>query len=245
MLNNIHCIDCLEGVPLLDSQSVDLIFADLPYGKTQNKWDSIIPMDKLWENFERVAKPKTVFVFTAIQPFTSLIVSSNLKWFKYEMIWKKNKPRGFLNAKKQPLRNHENVLVFYKEQPDYIPQMTTGHPPVHAYTKKTTDGTNYGKTKLNISGGGSTKRYPTSILDINVVNNDGNDKFHPTQKPIELSAWFIKTYTKENDIVLDPTAGSGSTLVSAKILKRRFVGFETDPEMVKICNNRLDILDNL
>ena len=246
MLNKIHNIDCLKGISLLKPQSVDLVFADLPYGKTQNKWDSIIPMDKLWNLLKIVSKPKTVFVFTAIQPFTSLVVSSNLEWFKYEMIWRKNKPRGFLNAKKQPLRNHENVLVFYKEQPDYVPQMTTNHTPVHTYTKKTTDGSNYGKTKLNISGGGSTERYPTSVLDINVVNNDSHDKFHPTQKPIELSSWFINTYTKINDIILDPTAGSGSTLVSAKILNRQFIGFETDNDMVKICNDRLnEISDKL
>lgn len=232
----------MEGLLFLPNNSIDLVFADLPYGKTQNNWDSILPMEKLWTALKAISKPKTVFVFTAMQPFASLLVLSNPKEFKYEMIWHKNKSTGFLNAKKQPLRNHENILVFYKEQPNYNPQFTENHPPVHAYTKHTSDGTNYGKTK-NISGGGSTKRYPTSVLKIDVINNDDPDKFHPTQKPVELPAYFIKTYTKPGDLILDPTAGSASTLVAAKQLDRQFVGFETDKKIYERAIERLKIYD--
>jgi site-specific DNA-methyltransferase (adenine-specific) len=239
VLNDIHHFDCLSGIPLLPPSSVSLVFADLPYGRTANGWDRCIPIDRLWTELRRVCKPAAAIVFTAMQPFTSLVVCSNLKWFRYAMVWRKNKPRGFLNAKKQPLRIHEDVLVFYGKQPPYVPQMTSGHAPVHAYTKNTSDGTNYGSTKRGVTGGGSTQRYPTSILEISVVNNDDPERCHPTQKPRALPEWFIRTYTLPGDLVLDPTAGSGSTLLAAKALGRRYVGFDTDGEMVAKVKSKL------
>lgn len=170
-------------------------------------------------------------IFTAMQPFTSLLVSSNLDMFKYEMIWKKNKPRGHLNAKKQPLRIHENILVFYAKQPKYYPQMSNGHPPVNVfYTRHA--GQNYGRDR-KLAGGGSTTRYPTSVLEVPVVNNDAGARLHPTQKPEALIEWFIKSYTVPGDLVLNPTAGSGSTLLAAKKLRRQFIGFETDRALVE------------
>lgn len=223
----------------MSARSVDFVFADLPYGRTQNGWDKLVPIGELWRQLRRVCKPTAALVFTAMQPFTSLLVCSNLAWFRYEMIWQKNKPRGFLNAKRQPLRTHENVIVFYARQPNYAPQMTNGHTPVHAYTKHTSDGTNYGKTKCGVRGGGSTERYPTSVLTIPVVNNDSEVRIHPTQKPEALAAWFIATYTKPGDLVLDPTAGSGSTGVAALRAGRRFVGFETDEAMATLANVEL------
>lgn len=228
--------DCLKGLTRLDAASVDFVFADLPYGRTQNNWDKIVPIDRLWTQLRRVCKPDAALVFTAIQPFTSLLVVSNLKWFRYEMIWRKNKPRGFLNVKKQPLRVHENVVVFYDQQPRYEPQMTTGHKPVNSYTKHTSDGTNYGRTKQGVTGGGSTVRYPVTVLDIPVVNNDDPERIHPTQKPKDLPAWFIQSYTRPGDLVLDPTAGSGSTGIAAVSLSRRFIGFDTDARMVAKAN---------
>jgi DNA modification methylase len=239
MIGKIHPLDCLEGLGRLDEESVDFVFADLPYGRTQNNWDKLVPMERLWPALHRVCKPAAVMIFTAMQPFTSLLVCSNLNDFRYEIIWQKNKVRGFLNAKRQPLRTHESVLVFYRQQPFYEPQMTSGHKPVNSYTKHTSDGNNYGATKTGVKGGGSTLRYPTSVLPIAVLNNDSPEHIHPTQKPVALVEWFLKTYTKEGDLVLDPTAGSGTTLVAAASLERRFVGFETDVAMAERANARL------
>lgn len=233
MLNDIHHLDCLVGISRLAPASVSLVFADLPYGRTANNWDRCIPIDRLWHELRRVCRPTAAIVFTAMQPFTSLVVVSNLKWFRYAGVWKKNKPRGFLNAKKQPLRIHEDFVVFYDRPAPYVPQMTDGHAPVHAYTKHTSDGTNYGVTRRGVTGGGSTRRYPTSVLEIPVVNNDDPERIHPTQKPRRLPEWFIRTYTQPGDLVLDPTAGSGSTLLAARDLGRNYVGFDTDKKMVE------------
>lgn len=237
--DGLHFVDCLHGMTQMPDASVDLVFADLPYGRTQNNWDNPLPLIDFWKQISRVCKRRAALVFTAMQPFTSLLVVSNLDWFRYEIIWKKNKVRGFLNANRQPLRIHENVLVFYREQPEYRPQMTTGHTAVHSYTKHTSDGSNYGKTKCGISGGGATTRYPTSILEIAVVNNDSVDRIHPTQKPVDLPAWFIKTYTLPGQLVLDPTAGSGSTLIAAQQLNRRYIGFENDEMSFKKATDAL------
>ena len=234
---------CLDGLRDVATGSVAMVFADLPYGRTQNDWDKLVPVEPLWTELNRVCRRDAAMVFTAMQPFTSLLVCSNLKAFRYEMIWQKNKVRGFLNAKRQPLRTHENVLIFYREQPRYEPQMTTGHRPVNSYTKHTSDGTNYGATKRGVCGGGSTARYPTSVLAIPVVNNDDPIRIHPTQKPEELAAWFVRTYTQPGDLVLDPTAGSATTLVAAKRLGRRFLGFETDGGMVTKATTRLALVE--
>ena len=240
MIFGAHNDDCLAGCQQLDAGSVDMVFADLPYGTTQNTRDRKVSLDKLWVELKRVCKPGAVLVFTAMQPFTSELVLSNTKWFRYAMVWKKNKSRGFLNAKRQPLRSHEDILVFYGKQPRYVPQMTADHTPVHAYVKHTSDGTNYGKTKQGVRGGGSTDRYPTSVLAIPVLNNDDPLRVNATQKPEALSAWFIQTYTKPGDVVLDPTFGSGSTLVEAKLRGRQYVGFDTDVAMVSHANRWLD-----
>jgi DNA modification methylase len=188
-------------------------------------------MGPFWEQIERVCKPKAALVFTAQQPFTSFLVAGNPKWFRFSMVWEKNNVRGFLNAKRQPLRAHEDILVFYRSQPTYQPQFTEGHEPVHAYTKTKANSTNYGQTRTS-AGGGSTQRYPTTVLRIPVVHSTDLHRINPTQKPVDLPAWFIKTYTQPGDVVLDPTCGSGSSMVAAKQLGRQFVGFETDPTQV-------------
>jgi site-specific DNA-methyltransferase (adenine-specific) len=233
--------DCLEELGRVDAQSVDLVFADLPYGKTANVWDKQLPMDKLWVALKRVIKPNGVLVFTGIQPFTSLVVCSNIRWFKHAMVWRKNVPSGFMAARTRPLRAHEDVLVFCEGTPRwYTPQMTTGHCPTSAWRRKSHEASaNYGGGAREGGGaGGSTIRYPVSVLDIPVVQKRGQKK-HPTEKPEELAAWFVRTYTLPGDLVLDPTAGSGSTLCAAVRAGRNAIGFETDADMVSLANERL------
>lgn len=239
MMNVCFHGDCLAGLRNVRARSVDFVFTDLPYGKTQNKWDQKIALPALWSELKRVCKPNAALVFTSMQPFTSELVLSNPDWFRFEMIWCKNKVRGFLNARKQPLRSHENILVFYKEPPPYSPRMTNGHHPVNSYRKHQSDGTNYGKTAPGASGGGSTTRYPTTLLRIPVLNEADKERIHPTQKPVDLVSWFIETYTKPGDLVLDPAAGSGTTLVSAFRLNRRAIGFEKIGKFAREANRRL------
>lgn len=193
----------------------------------------------MWEELERVTKNDSIVALFGTEPFLSSLIKSNIKNFKYCWYWKKNKSTNFLNAKKQPLRNIECIAIFYKG--DYFPQKTTNHKPVNYFTKNTSDGETLGQTKQGFKGGGSTERYPTQHLKFQVINNDnsGGDKFHPTQKPVELLEYLLKTYTKENDLVLDFTAGSFSTGVACKNLKRNFIGIEIDSEYVKIGKKRL------
>ena len=208
--------------------------ADLPYGITRNKWDKKIDLKRLWAQYRRILKPRGVVALTAQGVFGAELILAAPDLYRYSIVWKKNKPRGFLNVQRQPLRVHEDVLVYYKRQPSYSPQKTQGHPPAHGFTKHTSDGTNYGKTRLGVrSIGGQTDRYPTSILEIPVVNNDDKMKAHPTQKPEALAAWFIKTYTKPGDLVVDNACGSGAFLVAAKGLGRRFWGCDLDPVSVR------------
>lgn len=234
--------DCLELMKDIPDGSIDMILCDLPYGTTACKWDTIIPFEPLWEQYRRIIKNNGAIVLTASQPFTSALVMSNTKMFKYTWTWVKNKKTGFLNAKKQPLRQVEDVVVFYSKQPTYIPQKTQGHKPVNSYTKHTSDGTTMGKTKVGITGGGQTDRYPSNVLTIPVVNNDNSngDKFHPTQKPVELFEYLIKTYTNEGDLVLDNCMGSGTTGVACKNLNRSFIGIEMDDKYFEIAKKRIE-----
>ncbi|WP_242224507.1 site-specific DNA-methyltransferase [Bacillus cereus group sp. BfR-BA-01380] len=229
---------------LLQSKSIDMILCDLPYGVTQNKWDVVIPFNEMWDQYERIIKDNGAIVLTATQPFAAQLIASNPKLFRYDLIWKKNKSTGFLNAKKMPLRSHEYILVFYKKLPTYNPQKTTGHKPVNQYTKRSADGTNYGNTKL-VSGGGQTDRYPNSIIDIPVVNNDSKERIHPTQKPVELFEWLIKSYTNEGNIVLDNCIGSGATAVAAINTNRNFIGFEISEEYCAAANERINNLQQV
>ena len=234
--------DCLEKMKDIPDGSIDMILCDLPYGTTACQWDTVIPFEPLWEQYRRIIKNNGAIVLTASQPFTSALVMSNVEMFKYAWVWVKNKKTGFLNAKKQPLRQVEDVVVFYKKQPTYIPQKTHGHKPVNSFTKHTSDGSTMGKTKIGITGGGQTDRYPSNVLTIPVVNNDNSngDKFHPTQKPVALFEYLIKTYTKEEDLVLDNCMGSGTTGVACKKLNRNFIGIELDPEYFKIAEKRIE-----
>lgn len=234
-LNRIYQRDCIEGMRLIPDKSIDMILCDLPYGTTRNKWDTIIPLDAMWEQYERVIKDNGAIVLTAQPPFDKVLGASNIKLLKYEWIWQKDAGTGFLNAKKMPLKDHENVLVFYKKSPNYNPQMTEGK----AYTCRQGSGSdnwNYGKDQggnLTINTG---TRYPKTVQKF----NRDKEKIHPTQKPVALFEYLIKTYTNEGEIVLDNCMGSGTTAVAATQLNRDFIGFETEQEYVIIANQRLE-----
>lgn len=239
-INKIIEGDCLEKMAELEPASVDMILSDLPYGVTSNnKWDKTLPCDQLWNLYKRVIKPNGAIILTATQPFASQLICSNPKMFKYDLIWEKNKCTGFLNANKMPLRNHESILVFYKKRPVYHPQKTTGHKPVNSYTKYS-DGTTYGKTKTGVKGGGQTDRHPQSVLKFSVVNNDSDQKIHSSQKPVSLFEFLIKSYTNENDVVLDNCLGSGTTCIAAINTGRRYIGIEKDAESCLSAKNRVE-----
>lgn len=233
--------DCLEKMKDILDGSIDMILCDLPYGTTSCKWDTTISFEPLWEQYHRITKPNAAIVLTAAQPFTSSLIMSNIKRFKYTWTWFKNKKTGFLNAKKQPLRQVEDIVVFYAQQVTYNPQKTQGHKPVNSFTKHTSDGDTVGKTKIGITGGGQTDRYPSNILNIPVVNNDNSNgnRSHPTQKPVALFEYLIKTYTNEGDLVLDNCMGSGTTGVACRNLNRNFIGIEKEEEYFKIAEKRI------
>jgi site-specific DNA-methyltransferase (adenine-specific) len=233
----IICGNCIDVMPRLEAESIDMVLADVPYGQTQNTWDVPIPFEPMWSELRRVAKREAAIVLMAAQPFASKLICSNLEDFRYDLIWQKNKPTGFLNAKKQPLRNHEHILVFYRKPPAYFPQMTTGHNPGN-YARRTKHSTNYG-SQTPTEYGGSTERYPLSIVPMPIINNDDPDKRHPTQKPVDLMAWLIRSYTKRGEIVLDIAAGSGTTAVAALREGRRFVCIEQEPNYVDIAEARV------
>ncbi|HSH51985.1 MAG TPA: site-specific DNA-methyltransferase [Bacteroidales bacterium] len=240
-LNRVYHMDCLEGMKLIPDKSIDMILCDLPYGTTQNKWDSIIPLNKLWEQYNRIIKDNGAILLFGQTPFDKVLGASNLKMLKYEWIWEKNRGTGHLNAKKMPMKSHENILVFYKKLPTYNPQMREGGPYIRKdCSKSSLNKGNYGKTNeshTTISKGG---RYPLSVINFNSVERT----IHPTQKPVELFEYLIRTYTDENEIVLDNCLGSGTTAVACELNNRKWIGFETEREYVEIINKRLDKLDD-
>lgn len=224
-------LDLMADIP---DQSVDLILCDLPYGTTQNKWDSVIPFEELWLNYNRICLGAVVL--TAAQPFTSLVVCSNPNDFKYDWVWRKEKGTGHLNAKKQPMRDKEDILVFYKRQPTYNPQFTPGEPYVGAARvgkKQQTE--NYGKYEA-ICDDNEGKRYPKQVLEFNSVARGG---VHPTQKPVALMEYLILTYTNEGDTVLDNCMGSGTTGVACANTGRNFIGIEREKEYYHIARKRI------
>lgn len=198
----------------------------------------VIPFDELWKQYERVIKDNGAIVLTATQPFASKLIMSNPDLFRYDWIWEKTLATGHLNAKKMPMRAHESILVFYKKLPTYNPIKTTGHAPVNSYIKHQDDGTNYGKTKAGISGGGSTERYPRSVQRFSTDKQ--KESIHPTQKPVALFEYLIKTYTNEGETVLDNCMGSGTTAVAAINTNRNFIGFEISEEYCAVANRRID-----
>lgn len=241
MLNKIHLGDCLEIMSDIPDKSVDMILCDLPYGTTHCSWDSIINLLGLWMQYKRVAKPNAAIVLTAQTPFDKVLGASNLQMLKYEWIWEKTQATGPLNTKKMPLKAHENILVFYDKLPIYNPQKTNGHKPVNSYTKyvKTQNNTEiYGKVTKEISGGGETDRFPRSVL---LFSSDKQKScLHPTQKPVALFEYLIRTYTNEGDTVLDNCCGSGTTAIACINTNRNYICIEREPKYFEISNNRVN-----
>ena len=228
--------DCLEVMDKLIEEGikVDMILTDPPYGTTRNKWDSIIPLDEMWKRLNKLIKHNGAIVLFAQTPFDKVIGASNLNMLRYEWIWNKKRGTGHLNAKKMPMKQHENILVFYKKLPTYNPQMREGQP--YHKTSSTTS-SNYGKyTPLETISNG--ERYPVSILDFSNANE--KNRLHPTQKPVDLLEYLIKTYTNENEVVLDFTMGSGSTGVACLNTNRKFIGIELDKKYFNIAKKRLE-----
>ena len=230
--------DCLNEMNNIDDQSIDFICTDLPFGTTQCRWDTKINLDRLWVHYKRIIKDNGAIALFAQTPFDKVLGVSNLEMLKYEIIWHKTKATGHLNAKKMPLKAHENILIFYKKLPTYNAQKTAGHKPTNTYTKYQSDGDCYGKTKVGISGGGNTDRYPLSVL--NFSSDTQKISIHPTQKPVALLEWLIRTYTNEGDTVLDSCFGSGSCAEAALNCNRGFIGIEKDLTIFKSGKKRIE-----
>lgn len=247
-VNHIFEADCLDIMPQIPDGSVDMILCDLPYGTTQNHWDSEIPLDKLWMQYERIIKDDGAIVLTGQGMFSAKLMLSNPKLFKYKVTWVKSKPTNFLNAKKQPLRKHEDILVFYKKQPAYSPQMTPGLPYSKGFRKNQLTGSygDFGTVEVKSDNG---DRYPTDVIYFKTAESEG-PVYHPTQKPVELGRYLIRTFTRPGDIILDNAAGSGSFLVAAILEDRNFIGIEKNKEVylhrkhridyIGVCNQRIE-----
>lgn len=257
-LNRVIQGDCLDVMKLIPSKSIDMILCDLPYGTTQNKWDSIIDLNKLWLEYERIIKDNGAIVLTAQGIFTAKLILSNEKLFKYKITWIKSKSTNFLNAKKQPLRKHEDICVFYKKQPAYTPQMTEGEAYDKGFRKDQYTGS-YGEFKpKHVKSNG--QRYPNDVIFFEEQNIDDfvyvktaeseGKVLHPTQKPIELGRYLIKTFSNPGDVILDNACGSGSFLLSAILENRSFIGIEKNEDgllhkikptdYIKVCTNRIE-----
>lgn len=231
--------DCLELMKNIPDKSVDMVLTDLPYGTTQANWDTIIPFEPMWSQINRVIKDNGAILLFSSQPFTSALIMSNPKMFKYEWIWHKTHPKGHLNAKKMPMRAHENIEVFYKKPPTYNPQMTHGHKRKVAKTNyiREADGDScYGREVRNTSYN-STDRYP---LDIQIFSNaDQSNKIHNTQKPVELYRYFMRTYTNEGETVLDFSAGSMTCAIAGIDENRKVICIEKDEKIFGLGKNRV------
>ena len=227
--------DCLEKMADIEDGSIDMVLTDPPYGTTACKWDSVIPLERMWEHLKRVIKPNGAIVMTASQPFTTTLIASNMKMFKYEMIWEKTLATNFMLVKKQPAKKHENICMFYSKQPTYNPQMDVGKPYTDKPRKRTVGIHGDAETtKKAIENKGT--RYPSTVRKF---SNGNNGNVHPTQKPVALMEYLIKTYTNEGETVLDFTMGSGTTGVACVNLNRSFVGIEMDEGYFQIAGDRI------
>jgi DNA modification methylase len=246
LINSVIEGDCLSVMPIIPDKSIDMILCDLPYGTTQNKWDSVIDLARLWEEYTRIIKDNGVIALTSQGLFTAKLIMSNEEWFKYKIVWIKSKSTNFLNAKKQPLRKHEDICIFYKKQPTYNPQMTAGEAYDKGVRKNQLTGS-YGDFKpRHVKSNGD--RYPNDVIYFKTAESEGK-VYHSTQKPVELGRYLIRTYSNPGDIVLDNACGSGSFLLSAVLENRNFIGIEKNKDvtlyktqatdLIKICKDRI------
>jgi site-specific DNA-methyltransferase (adenine-specific) len=227
--------DCLREMDKLDNQSVDLVLADLPYGTTACNWDTPLPFSPMWDQLNRICKKSAAMVFTAAMPFAAQLIASNIATFRYDWIWEKPQGTNPLNAKKMPLRSHESILVFYREPPTYNPQMTDGTPYSAFFSSSATIGEVYGSGKSIHRGNPTGTRYPKTIIKYKQEKG-----LHPTQKPVPLFEYLIRTYSNDNDVVLDPTMGSGTTGVACARAGRRFIGIEKDENYFNAAKRRIE-----
>ncbi|HOX30906.1 MAG TPA: site-specific DNA-methyltransferase [Spirochaetales bacterium] len=228
-LDRIISGDCLDVMPRLPGASIDLILCDLPYGVTDCAWDKRLPLDRLFAEYKRLLAPRGAIILTATQPFTTDLVNACRSWFRYDLVWDKSAPVGFLNANRMPLRRHESILVFYPRLPAYHPQFTAGRPYRYRAGGEKAAGV-YKKTRV-IGVNNPGRRYPTSILEFSRETNGNGARrlFHPTQKPVALFEWIVKSYTEPDAIVLDNCIGSGTTALACIPSGRHFIGIEKDP----------------
>lgn len=225
---------------LIPDKSVDCIICDLPYGTTSCKWDTIIPFDKLWEQYNRIIKDNGAIVLFGAEPFSSALRMSNLQMYKYDWIWEKSKATGFLNAKKQPLRAFENICVFYKKQPTYNPQMREGNPYSKGVRKQQTEDDVYGDFEQVEVKNENGQRFPRNVIYFKTAESEGQT-FHKTQKPVALIEYLIKTYSNPGEIILDNCMGSGTTAIAAINTDRCYIGFELNKDYY---NKSIDRINN-
>jgi DNA modification methylase len=236
MIDEILTGDCLERLKELPDNSIDMVLCDLPYGTTQCKWDTIIPFEPLWAEYNRVCKINAPMVFTASQPFTSQLINSNIKNFKYTWVWEKSKATGYLNAKRMPMRAHEDVCVFYRKPPVYNPRMRQGTPYNKGRAHRPTEV--YGSQVSTLVKNDTGLRYPRTVVYFKTAESEGK-VLHPTQKPVELFKYLIETYSNEGDVILDSCIGVGTTALAAIQSDRHYIGIELDPKYVSITNHRI------
>jgi site-specific DNA-methyltransferase (adenine-specific) len=247
MINSVVCGDCLEVMKSIPDKAIDMILCDLPYGTTACKWDTIIPFEPLWKEYKRIIKDNGAIVLTASQPFTSALVMSQPEMFRYELIWHKNRSGGFITAKKMPMKYHENILIFYKQLPKYNPQFVeyadsvkkrfkvSGVVPPQTIIKNNIQNIKSVPGFVNYERG----KYPESVLKIAGVKNSRSEHLHPTEKPVALFEYLIRTYTNEGDLVLDNCAGSGTTGIACLNTKRNFILIEKEEKYIDLMTKRI------
>lgn len=234
--------DCLDVMRLIPDHSIDMILCDLPYGTTQNKWDSVINLNQLWGEYRRISKPNAAIVLTSQGIFTAKLMLSNENWFKYKIVWEKSKPTNFLNAKKQPLRKHEDICIFYGRPPTYNPQMTEGDPYNKGIRKNQLSGSYGDFSPHHVQSKG--ERYPADIIYFKTAESESErEVWHPTQKPVGLGRYLIRTFSNPGDVVLDNAFGSGSFLLAAHVEGRKFIGIEKNKDSYQFKNNEVDYID--
>ena len=249
-LNQVICGDCLEVMKDIPDKSIDMILCDLPYGTTACRWDVVIPFEPLWEQYKRIIKDNGAIVLTASQPFTSYLIMSNIKWFKYELIWEKEKGSDFGNANIKPMKAHENIIIFANGKTIYNKQYKKGTPYERKPAKNFIKGQRLEREafisvpRANGLVNKTGDRVQTSVIKISRDNISFGTNLHPTQKPVALFEYLIKTYTNEGDLVLDNCAGSGTTAIACLNTNRNYILIEKEPEYIEIINNRINNLPN-